>query len=114
MRQITAFTSDPTQNITLILDDGAKVAFAMRYVTNQAGWFADITYGDTVLCTGRRLVTSPNLLRAFRGIIPFGIAITVSDGLEPIYIDDFSNGRAIFFLLNEADVAGVEDLIKAR
>ncbi len=113
MKQITAFTADPTQTITLILDNGAKVAFTMRYVTNQLGWFFGITYGSFVI-SSRRVVTSPNMLRAFRGILPFGLSVTVSDGLEPIYIDDFISGRAQFFLLNAEDVAGVEDLIQAR
>ncbi|RTL04651.1 hypothetical protein EKK58_10095 [Candidatus Dependentiae bacterium] len=113
MRLITSFTADPTQSISLVLDDGSKVNFTMRYISNQVGWFYSIEYGSFVV-NNRRIVTSPNMLRAFRGIINFGIGVSTADGYEPIYIDDFSNGRASFYLLNEADVLAVEQAIKDR
>lgn len=110
MRKITAFTSDPTQTMILVLNDGSKVEFSMTYFPNQVGWFYSFTYG-TFEVLNRRMVTSPNMIRALRGVLPFGLAITTLDGLEPIYVDDFITGRASFYLLDADDVAGVETMI---
>lgn len=113
MKIITSFTTDPFQKLALILDDGSKVDFSLQYITNQLGWYYSFTYGSFAV-NNRRLVTSPNMIRAFRGFLPFGLAVTTTDGLEPIYIDDFISGRASFYLLNSEDVADVEALIAAR
>lgn len=113
MKQITAFTADPSQNVTLILDNGDKVAFSMKYFPNQTGWFYSFTFGSFSVFN-RRIVTSPNMIRSLRGFLPFGFAITTSDGYEPIYIDDFVNGRTSFYLLNSDDVSAIEGLITAR
>lgn len=113
MRQINAFTQDPKQNLTVVLEDGSKAQMSLRYVTNQAGWYYDLTYGSFSVAN-RRLVNSPNMLRQFRGVLPFGLALTVSDGYEPIYQDDFVTGRVLVYVLSQADVLGVEALITAR
>lgn len=110
MRQITSLTNDTKQLVNLVLDDASRVAFKINYIAAQQGWFYSVQYGDFKVLN-RRLVNSPNILRAFRNIIPFGIACLVSDGFEPVYLDDFSSGRVTFFLLNSADVIETETLI---
>ena len=107
MKQITSFTSAPSQSWQIILDDGTLVSILLRYCDNQKGWFYSLSYG-TFSVTNRRLVTGPNILRQFRAVIPFGIALLTSDGQEPVLIDDFQTGRASFYVLNDEDVAAVE------
>jgi len=70
-----------------------------------------LVYGTFVL-NNYRVVVSPNCLRAFRGVIPFGIACDTTDGYEDLFINDFSNGRASLYLLNSDDVKSVEDIIQ--
>jgi hypothetical protein len=115
MTWINTITSDPYQVMTLKLDNGETIEFTLRYLTNQQGWYYSFTYGAFSI-NNRALVCSPNLLRAFRHILPFGLACTTEpapDGqmYEPIFKDDFSSKRAKFFLLNANDVADVESVI---
>ena len=107
MKQIISFTSAPRQSWQIILDDGSAIDFTMWFCDNQKGWFYSLIYG-TFSVSNRRLVTSPNMLRQFREVIPFGLAILTTDGQEPVLIDDFANGRASFYVLNADDVAAVE------
>jgi hypothetical protein len=110
MRLIESITDQPNQSLTLMLEDGTKIAMTLVYKENQAGWFYSLSGGGLTVYN-RRMVASPNLLRAFRDIITWGVACTTSDGYEPVFINDFSEGRAKFFLLNAEDVASVETQI---
>jgi hypothetical protein len=111
MKWINTITEDASQSMTLKLDTGEDVGFSLKYLTNQQGWYYSFTYGSFSI-SGRRIVASPNLIRSFREIIPFGFACTTKDGYEPIYKEDFANGRAKFFVLNPEDILDVEDLIR--
>lgn len=114
MTLITELSDSPNQNLKLPLGDGTTVDLTIRYVDNQRGWFYSVeraTGGFSAL--NRRLVTSPNMLRAFRKVVPFGLALATTDGQEPVFKDDFSNGRAKLYLLDEADMAAAEEVIHA-
>lgn len=110
MRQVDIITDEPWQVMILRLDNGQNLNFEIRYSYNQAGWFYNLKYGD-VQINGRRVVNSINMLRAFRNVLPFGLACNITDKYEPVFIDDFKNGRATLYTLNEADVASIEALI---
>lgn len=110
MKQITSITNDANQILTLVLDDGTRVNMTMSFWPNQYGWYYSLTYGDFEV-SNRRMVNSPNLLRQFRAIIPFGLCCTVIDGYEPIYQNDFSSGRASLYVLNSEDIVSTETLI---
>jgi hypothetical protein len=110
MNLINTITDDPNQSMTLKLSAGDTVAFNLSYLESQQGWYYSLTYGTFPL-TMRRIVTSVNMLRGFRNLLPFGFACITSDGYEPVFKDDFSNGRAQFYLLNADDVTAVESLI---
>lgn len=114
MKLITQLTNEAKQSLSFTLDNGSVIAFTIEYVDNQQGWFYSATHtASGFAVSNRRLVMSPNLLRAFREIIPFGFMCSTSDGQEPIFQDDFSNGRAKFYLLNAADVLVAEQVIHA-
>lgn len=113
MTIIDSITDSPRQTMYIRLEDGSSFTLNMFYSDNQNGWFYDVIYNDFKLY-GRRIVTSPNMIRAFRDFIPFGISIWVKDNYEPIYVDDFKTGRAKMLILNEDDVQSVEDLINAE
>ena len=107
MTFINTITNAPSQTMTLKLDNGNLVIFSLWYSESQRGWYYSIEYGN-INIYNRRLIASPNMLRTFRYILPFGLACTTSDEYEPVFIEDFSNGRAQFFLLNSADVVNIE------
>lgn len=112
MKIINEITSEARQQHTLTLEDGGSVELELNYIANQKGWFYSATYAEkNFSVSNQRLVVSPNMIRKFRDIIPFGFACTTSDGYEPINQDDFSTKRALFYLLNEEDVVAVEAAI---
>jgi len=39
------------------------------------------------------------------------VSYTTKDGYEPIFQNDFSTGRAKFFLLDNDDVIAIEDIL---
>jgi hypothetical protein len=111
MTYINNITSDPSQIMTLKLDTGDTVGFNLSYFESQKGWFYGITYGTFVLYN-RRIVTGVNMLRGFRNLLPFGFACVTNDGYEPVFKEDFSNGRAKFLLLNATDIDKVETILQ--
>lgn len=112
MNQITAFTDDAIQQITLVLPDGSTVPMTLNYIPAQQGWFYSITYGSAGWgVSNRRIVNSPNMLREFRNIIPFGFCCTTIDGYEIINQSDFVSGRVNFYLLDPTDLMQTEILI---
>ncbi len=117
MTLINVITDDTKQNINLILADGSRIDMSLRFVSNQEGWYYDFVYtniiGNTFTVNGKRIVNSPNMLRAFASIIPFGFACTVTDGQEPVFVDDFSSKRASFYLLDANDIVAVQQDIFA-
>lgn len=109
MKILSGFTSQPKQQMTFVLDDGSTVALFMEYRTQQLGWFADIAWQDTWEVTGLRLTASPNLLQKWQNLVPFGLSILTKNDVEPLNVDDFSDGTATVYLLNADDVQAVNE-----
>lgn len=110
MNYVDIITENPSQVMSLVLENGNNINLNLRYSQNQKGWFYDLSYLGFNLY-GRRVVTSPNMLRQFKNYIPFGLAVVTTDGHEPVFIEDFKNKRASMYTLNEEDVATVEELL---
>ena len=110
--QVVNFTADPNQQIVLVLADGTSLTLNLSYFAGQEGWFYSVNYNNgQFVVSNRRLVTSPNMLSQFSNLINFGLAVTTSDGYEPIFLTDFVTGRASFYILEEADVAVIEGVM---
>lgn len=107
MTIVAGITSQPKQQLSLVLEDGSTVAALIEYRPQQIGWFADFTWG-TWIARGIRLTSSPNLLRQYRQVIPFGLAIIMANNVDPLNVTDFADGTATVFLLNADDVLAVE------
>lgn len=107
MQEITSITSSPKQKMTLILENNETVDFKLYYLGRQESWFYDFTYNNlTVNCS--RVTLTPNALRQFKHIIPFGIGFSSDDFVEPFSIDDFVSGRVKMHVLNSDEVKQVE------
>lgn len=106
--QIVNFTNDPNQNIVIVLGDGSSINLTLNYYAGQQGWFYSFNYNSgQFVVNNRRIVTSPNMLSAFKNIIEFGFAVTTSDNYESIFLSDFISGRAKFYILESADVINI-------
>ena len=110
MRWINTISASSTQMMTLSLPTGDQVNLNLWYSEPQRGWLFGLAYGTFTL-NNLRVVTSVNLLRKFRNLLPFGFACTTNDGYEPVFRDDFSNGRAKFFILDSTDIVNIETMI---
>lgn len=110
MKQITTLTSDANQRHQLILDNNETVDFRLYFSARQQAWYFDFTYKDlTVNCS--KVVLSPNTLRNFKRLIPFGIAFDTDGYVEPFQLTDFSSGRVRMYVLNSEDVTQIEEEI---
>jgi len=107
VKQIDSLSDEPKQTTQIMLDDGSFVSLAVRYLPRPQVWMADVSWGNFSL-NNFVLRCHPNLLRQWRHVIPFGIAILAEGDLDPFMVDDFKVGRVGFFLLNSDDIETVE------
>lgn len=115
MQQIQGITSQPNQQMTVILPDGSPLVITMLYRESQTGWYftsLDWNSGQWIE-NGRRIVTHPNMLRQYENQIPFGLACYTVNNREPTQLQDFLSGASSLFLLTAAEVQEVEALIQA-
>ncbi len=108
MKTITGISSQPKQQMSFVAEDGSQVSMYLEYRPQQLGWFANLTWGDWEV-NGFRLVSSPNLLRQWRNIIPFGLAIISAKSTDPLNLADFSSAVSVMVFLTAADVVLVEE-----
>lgn len=115
MNSIGNLNASSKQNLNVSIGDGTVLILTFNFIESQQGWFLTFSHPKLISpanplgqINNLRLVNSPNMLRAFRNIIPFGIACVTKDGYEPGFVSDFINGRVFVYILNATDVAQVE------
>ena len=104
---ISSITSDARQKFSVPLDNGNSVSFSLYYYPTQYSWYFDFTYKDHT-SQGNRVVLSPNTLRQYRNIMPFGVAFISEGVVEPFKINDFSTGRVKMYILDSQEVQQIE------
>lgn len=110
MHQITTLTNEPKQRCQLVLESNDTVDFRLYFYPRQQSWYFDFAYKDLIV-NGSKAVLSPNVLRNFKNIIPFGIGFSADSLVEPFSLDDFSSGRVRMYLLNREDIQQIEQEI---
>lgn len=103
MTTVTGISSQPKQQLTLVLEDGSQVSVYLEYRPQQLGWFANFSWGDWIV-NGLRLVSTPNLLHSWFKLIPFGLAITTAQEADPLNPTSFASGLSTMVVLNAAEV----------
>ena len=110
MKEITTITAAPKQQHTLVLENNETADFYLEYCARMQSWYFNISYKNTTQnCI--KVVLTPNALRYMRRIIPFGLAFIADSRVEPFSQDDFKTGRIKMYVLNEEEVAQVEEEI---
>lgn len=107
MRVINKLNSDAFQRLFLTGNSGQRIVMDLRYLPTQQLWMADLQLDDFVL-NGIVIVNSPNFLRGYHNIIPFGINCLTIDGQDPRNITDFESEYAIMCLLTPEEVQNLE------
>lgn len=108
---LTGQTPDPVQVWSIALPSGGTLTVTATYRAQQLGWYLDMSWdGQTPpwVCTGVRLVSSPNLLRQYRNLLGFGLGCVMVDGSDPSSQTSFVDGTCTLILLDAADVAAFE------
>lgn len=119
MNTINGITNEPTQTMAVTLPDGSRVTMTLYFRPQQNGWFFDLVWpGSATVLTpfvvqNRRLVTAGNLLRQFRDIIPFGLAVFTVDNQDPITQGCLADGSTQIVLLSADDIATIEAQVYA-
>ncbi len=108
---VQQITTDPRQQMTLVLPDGSSLTMTIYFVPMQNGWFiTNLTY-KTFILNGFRVVVSPNMLNQYRNKIPFGLACYSVDNREPSLQEDFSSFACNLYILSEAECNQYAELL---
>jgi hypothetical protein len=91
MQIIEFLTDNSKQNINIILPDSKKLNLNLEYKQNLNCWFFDLNWDNNFYLYGKQLVSSMNILRQFKNIIPIGLTVSSYDGLDPCLLSDFLN-----------------------
>lgn len=118
MTLVDNLTDAADQTTTLILADNTAATLRLRFRPRTQRWVADVGYptlifnGKPFQVNGLNVCALPNILRPWRRLIPFGLAVVTPGFLtDPFQLEDFLTGRATFYLLNADDVAQVESVV---
>lgn len=112
MTIIDNLTDASFQTTDLILPDNTVATLMLSYRPRTKRWVADVGYAPlNFQVYGLALCCFPNVLRAWRNILPFGLGSLTSDGTDPFDINDFATGRVTVLLLTAPDVEAVETKI---
>jgi hypothetical protein len=106
MLKISGLQTIPFQTWRTPFDDSI-IEFRLIYRPAIRMWFIDVAFG-TFEVKGMRVCASLNLLHQFKKIIPFGLFISIPDGVEPFLINDFSTERVIIFILDDAEKEDID------
>jgi hypothetical protein len=108
MRQITTINDYPKQSFFITIENYESAEVLLEFKPLQQGWFINLTWG-TVGIKQMRVVAGPNILSQFSNVLPFGIAISGVDDIDPFAIDAWLTGWK-FYVLDQNDLAEVEAL----
>lgn len=107
MKQIVEITNEAHQKHTLLLEDKSRIELILDFLPTQRQWFMSVAY-DNFVVNNRAVVNAPNILRRFKNIIPFGIAIVSDAKISPSFIESFSEGTSRLYLLEKEEVDAIE------
>ena len=109
MLEITGITTDYRQQFNITIKNYGYAQMTLQYKPNQLAWFFDLTWQNFAI-TNQQLTMSPNILRQYRKILPFGIACVSSANIDPIVIEAFVVETKLY-LLDASDVLSVESSV---
>lgn len=117
MIKVENLTDDPFQQMNLVLPNGSTLFLQLLYRQTQQGWFINqiqhptLNHGDPIY--GMKLCNSGNLLRQFKNIINFGLAVYTTNNREPSQVEDLATGATTIYLMNEIEVEEYEQFLRA-
>ena len=108
MRLIELLNDIPKQSFSIPVEGFQSAKIELEFKPNQEGWFISIIWGNFII-KNERVSVSPNLLRQFSKIIPFGILIIGVDSIDP-YTQDAWLNHCQMYVLEAGDLETIEAL----
>lgn len=112
MKLLDNLTTDAYQQVTFTLPDGSLAQLQFNYLAGIQRWSVNVQHPLLTL-NGVNLVVSPNILRQWKNLVPFGMAILSTTGLDPMNITDLSDGTILVEMLSADEVQLVETTFMA-
>ena len=111
MNQINVLDNGADQIVNVILGDGSTAAIEFVFLPRIQRWAFNVQHPalPTGKLNGLILCCHPNIIRQWRNILPFGLAVASVDGIDPFNIDDFSASRVSVYTLSAEEVLEVEN-----
>lgn len=111
---VNNLTAAAVQTTNALLADGTIVTLTFRYRPAVQRWTVDVERG-TFVAKGLGLATNPNLLRLWRRVIPFGLAVSTKDGTDPFMADDLAGPtpRVTVTMLDNTETLTDVDAVEA-
>jgi hypothetical protein len=109
MVTIDNLTDSADQNTQVVLADGSILALEFVFRPTTQRWTVNVSH-PLLTVNGISLCVHPNILRSWRNLVPFGLGCSSSDGVDPFDVEDFADGRVTMYVLDQADVSGVEQV----
>jgi hypothetical protein len=108
MRRITEITDEyQQQHILPIEGTDVRAYLTLEYKPLHFCWNFTLTWGDFE-AYNEQVVSTQNLLRQYRNLVPFGIGILTKSGMDPMNLDDFFSGGASLYLMSKTEVDSIE------
>ncbi len=112
MLRVDNLSTESSQTSRIVLPSGEDLNLLLQYQPAIQRWLLSLSSGAFAV-QGLNMCLSPNILRQWRNVLDFGLAIVAADGVDPIYIRDFDGtpSRVNLFVLTGDEVQQAEDTI---
>jgi hypothetical protein len=107
VKQINEITNEPRQQHLLPIDGGVFATLTLEFRPDLYAWFFALQWGDFATAN-EQMVACPNVLRQYSQILPFGIFCDTTTLQDPMTQDAFTQGAAVLYLLDAAEVVEME------
>lgn len=113
MQQINNLSNDADQLVSFTLDDGSSLSLEFIYRPGIQRWAVSITHASLPggVVNGFNICQGPNILRQYKNVIPFGMCVISSNGLDPMNATDFQDGTVAVYILSADEVQQCEDTV---
>lgn len=104
--KIIELSKDPIQSQTVVLDD-MDIKITVRFLPVTSMWVLKVEIDGELIIDGISLSCGSVLMEQFNK--PFGFIVEDKStlGIDPFRIEDFSDGRCAFYMLERDEMIGV-------
>lgn len=106
MQEITGITAEYKQKLSITITNFGYADLTLSYKPNQFAWFFDLTWQEFTT-TNQQLTMSPNILRQYRNILPFGIICSNNNNLDPLVLESFVTDTKLY-LIDSSEIISLE------